>query len=760
MSYDSLREAIVENIRPNGNQEITGQALQDALLRIIDEAEAADRLAAPQATTYTKTEVDERTKLFVGGIGFEPEKYISEIYILEPYTDGIYLNLKSSGDNLLFVLGDGVSAKTPVVSSNGVVYPVSVYSNTQNVEDLPIGKIVGYVVFKNVNGFLALGAYYNNNESAYQAYARDLSNSPTIASYLIGVVADGTVNTSNLADNAVTFSKLYQDVYAELPNEELAYQNTITDIFIDPKYMADVTKINVRYYYGDIIIRGYIAGTIYWTARINIEHWKNGIVYNIIATANNFIGETVGYILFGDIEKFRSYSTTSQNAIIDIDYATSPLQKNHLAIYMAIDKGDVECVLPSQIDVVVGDTLQLFYRACIRSINPYNYDIVALCDVGKNYPRYYQLTPTAVGTHTLTLEVKKNDGTIIASATTLINVVNKMTSPSADKKVLMFGASATASGAIAYELRRRLTETIGDNTPYNPTGLGLSNITFVGRKTGYSFNVPVEATGGWSWKDYATQGRAAYRFQVSGVGSLNIGDTYSVNDVTLTITEINVTEGVGNIRCTYDVSATIPTSGTLTRTSGSGDATISYSSVESEAYNPFWNDGSIDFSNYATTYCGGSIDVLISHCGVNDLFSSRTIDETIGYVKDIARAYHSDFPSGKFIISTLPLPDCTGGMGANYGASSNNYYAIAQRIWDFANAVDELVQDAEFSPYVTVAPIVQLFDCENLYPKAEVSVANRSNRKELLGTNGVHPTTEGAYTVADSIFAAFNKLSF
>jgi len=57
MSYDSLREAIVENIRPNGNQEITGQALQDALLGIIDEAEAADNLAAPKSDTYNKAEV-------------------------------------------------------------------------------------------------------------------------------------------------------------------------------------------------------------------------------------------------------------------------------------------------------------------------------------------------------------------------------------------------------------------------------------------------------------------------------------------------------------------------------------------------------------------------------------------------------------------------------------------------------------------------------------------------------------------------------
>ena len=55
----------------------------------------------------------------------------------------------------------------------------------------------------------------------------------------------------------------------------------------------------------------------------------------------------------------------------------------------------------------------------------------------------------------------------------------------------------------------------------------------------------------------------------------------------LTIAEINITSGSGNIRCTYSGTSTLPASGTLTISSGSGDSTITYTSYESESYNPF-----------------------------------------------------------------------------------------------------------------------------------------------------------------------------
>lgn len=49
MSYESLKESIVEAIRPNGNQEITGQLLQDTLVAMVDEMEAQDSTKASRS---------------------------------------------------------------------------------------------------------------------------------------------------------------------------------------------------------------------------------------------------------------------------------------------------------------------------------------------------------------------------------------------------------------------------------------------------------------------------------------------------------------------------------------------------------------------------------------------------------------------------------------------------------------------------------------------------------------------------------------
>ena len=208
-------------------------------------------------------------------------------------------------------------------------------------------------------------------------------------------------------------------------------------------------------------------------------------------------------------------------------------------------------------------------------------------------------------------------------------------------------------------------------------------------------------------------------------------------------------------------------SGTLTRSSGSGDATITYSSYSSETYNPFWNPNKaggagLDFVNYANEYCNGAIDVMISHCGINDL--SRYTADTIGelftdYIKPFIRAFHTDFPNSKFILSTLPLPSPTGGMGANYGASSMlNWLTYSMRMWAFAVEAEKLVKDAEFSSYVKLADCMPIFDREHSYPYEMAYVNNRSTVQEERGTNGVHPTTVGTYQVSDAIYAVFNSL--
>ena len=54
----------------------------------------------------------------------------------------------------------------------------------------------------------------------------------------------------------------------------------------------------------------------------------------------------------------------------------------------------VNVYLPKKFDLVVGDTFQMFYRGIIDSPNPYIYDILAVCEKGRNCPRYFEFTFT------------------------------------------------------------------------------------------------------------------------------------------------------------------------------------------------------------------------------------------------------------------------------------------------------------------------------------------------------------------------------
>jgi hypothetical protein len=421
----------------------------------------------------------------------------------------------------------------------------------------------------------------------------------------------------------------------------------------------------------------------------------------------------------------------------------------------------VSVLLPNKIHVVNGDRIQAFYRGFMNTFNDSIYNIKALCAEGKAYPRYFhfEATQSLVGTSkTLQVVVESPDGTVQSQKSVPILSINKPTSPQTNKNILVFGDSILGSGSVVNELKRRLTETSGTTGDRsNPKGLGLSNITFVGRKRGSAYDVPQEATGGWSWAEYATQGREAYRFTVSGVVQLHIGDVYSDGSHSYTIAEINVTDGSGNIRCLGSAAPT-SASGTLSLSNGSGDATITYSAYTAENYSPFYNTEThqIDFTNYANAYCNGSIDVMIAFCGINDIFSGNIENVTTtynSYIKPFIRKYHEQFPNGKFILSTLSLPDMNGGLGASYGAGQTaNWWRGAQNYYEFARLAYELEADDEFSSYVTVANVMHLFDTENLYIYGNFPVCNRlPTIKERLGQNGVHPSgSGGSFVIGDS----------
>ena len=432
--------------------------------------------------------------------------------------------------------------------------------------------------------------------------------------------------------------------------------------------------------------------------------------------------------------------------------------------------------LPDKVYGVIGDTQQLFVRGVVFANNPYMWYNKFACNQGKVYSRYLEITPALVGGSVptgLTIKHRLIDNYNNKSQEKTADYVlaaRPTVSPANNINVLCVGASTTAGGQWAGELKRRLTGSLGTGTP---AADGLTNITFVGRKNGTSDpSVKVEATGGWSWKQFITP-RDAIRFYVTGFGSANIGAIYKYKDsnnadVRIIVAEVNVTGDTGNVLFTFDTAnhnEPAAASGTLTRVSGTGDETITYTSHSPvENYAPFYDTMTqeADFAVYAHDYCNDKIDVAIFDLGnvnaaiVGD-FTQSQLDTVIGYMKETLDALHDDFPNCKVILSAGGKADTHNGMEYNYGAGSN---LTTQASWwgklAYINAVQDFIKGDDYKDWCFLSNVLAETDAEYVYPTAQKAVNTRmSSPTETIGTNGQHPELAGYYQKADSIYRCF-----
>lgn len=445
--------------------------------------------------------------------------------------------------------------------------------------------------------------------------------------------------------------------------------------------------------------------------------------------------------------------------IIKDNYVLNDDQIADIASRIGVTPPDpVNISLPDTINAIVGDTLQLFFRGMIQAVDPYKYDILVTCSKGNKYPRYFQYTPTVadVGTTTFTVTVKDDDRNVLASKTCQLVTRNVVQSPAANLNVACFGDSLTATGTWCAEANRRLTGTGG-----TPAGKALTNIAFVGSKqngtTGY-FGV-----GGWTWESYTQQGRPAYRFQVTGVTSLSVGAVYTNNGNTFTVMEVNVTGGTGNILCSVTALTPAPSaSGTLTKSSGTGDATITYTSVARDTQNPLWDwdNNKMSFIPYANAVAGGKIDVVYTLLSWNEQTPGRTdFTSVLNQIKIFADTLHAEFPNAKLKIMGVQVPSVRGGMDANYGATGTSYadgYGMVVTALNQNDAYQEFANRPEYSGFVEFVNVSAEFDTEYNMPHAERAVNTRNAEvTEWVDTNGVHPDNNGYLSIGDVCYRNF-----
>lgn len=483
------------------------------------------------------------------------------------------------------------------------------------------------------------------------------------------------------------------------------------------------------------------------------------------------VGTLLGYVYIHDINYFKTASY-GNSTYYQLNKRFVTILKNCPTISRLLYgsdsfSSDVSIVLPPKIYAVEGDTLQLFHKSVVKAANPYDYSIEVLCSYGKLYKRYFTYTPETShkGTNVdLTYRVVNNNNVVVASKTTKLYVLPKLSSPETNKNILLLGASNLAYGQVITELHRRLCLTTGDGTPANPTGLGLSNITFVGKKVVNGLHL--EAWGGYSWRTYTTNDYKYIRYYVSGVTRVDIDSTYRIDGVSqsttyyMRVAEVNITGDSGNILCQVNggyiyAPGVITAPGTLIKMTGTGDSTINFTSYDIEDGNPFWNisKDELDIKMYADNYCNGQIDAVVCILGTNGIAEYTT---QLNYARQFIRKYHEQFPNGKFVLGTLHIPNPNGPLGMN--SSSTFYKGVCDRYGYYQGLLD-IVNDSEFSSFVSIMNISAEFDSEYSYPYIDKNVNNRiTTFQEAIGTNNAHPSNEGYGQFADSFYRAITSL--
>ena len=441
-----------------------------------------------------------------------------------------------------------------------------------------------------------------------------------------------------------------------------------------------------------------------------------------------------------------AYEPFAEKEVIDPDVLpSSTIDANTIAESLKLVKifgSAIKISLPDKIFAVVGDTLQVFYQGFVKCVNIENYNVLITCSKGKQYHRYFEYTPSAsdVGTTTFGVAIYDNNRNVLGSASCALVTLAQPSAPSSEKKFMCVGDSLTANGVWVAEAYRRLTGSGG-----TPAGLSLNNITFGGSKTkdgaGYI------GLSGWGWYDFVSNSRAAFRFTLSGSPSLSMGAKYSNNGHNYEIIEI-----IDNtILCeTSSTSNTPTTSGTLTKVSGSGDATLTFTSVAADAANPFWDGSKVSFTTYVNNYLGGSVDYVYTLLSWNGM--GGTISSIMERVKTFADALHRDYPNAKLRLMGLQFPSMKLMMPA-YGASGNGYadtYAMYIKAIELQEAFKEFANSEGYSTWVEHINVATEFDSEYNMPITQKNVNTRnSTYQEPYANNGVHPGDAGYLQIGD-----------
>ena len=360
---------------------------------------------------------------------------VSELYCIAPIPENYTLGLKQRNGTLYFRPYSGTTyAWQATVNMDGwenhQVYELKCSTAGSGVE---VGDTVGYIVFKDIDKFKGINSG-TTGEKVYINKALNLSGSIQITNYLYSPVRDQSITEEKLSPELLSkFTtilqpvKKYEKYYIHYDSFNIVQTTSSRGINIYKVLGGNTYKLDIP-----------LNGNSYATTYAYLDDLDS---LQCVAPSDPIRGSEspVNIEIKAEDHPYLAICYTMTNGEPSV---TTPNNMNEETVTNIVKKeleesgvsllNGIDMLLPDEIVAVEGDSLQIFWRSIIQAVNPYNFDVIGVCPVGKSYPRYYTYTPI-IGdngkTYTLKIQVRNNDTSIMIEKETTIKVVSKPSSP-------------------------------------------------------------------------------------------------------------------------------------------------------------------------------------------------------------------------------------------------------------------------------------------------------------------------------------------
>lgn len=561
------------------------------------------------------------------------------------------------------------------------------------------------------------GVLSNFNRVGYIVRAFDAALIPTTVRCIIRKTSNSGAIIFDQTKNVSLVLNVNKKVYFDLPTE---FINTDGDeIYIS--FLAN----------GMIALIGGAVGSDFDSAHA-VKYTTNATVEVFPSTVSN-----LKYQMYADILKGVPAKQVSES------------ESNRIAkIASGFDSPDF--VLTSRAWLFPGFQYNIYdENVCVPKYgdNNSNYRLNYDGGVGKQTSRGFRFDPiTASLTSTLNVTLSKGRNSLAVKSQSLLSAATT-SGTGINRKVLIIGDSTVNGSNISTPLKAVFDADIMDITLIGT--LGAAGVKHEGR-------------GGWRISDYYGQGTVLYQINVTGVSvPPGIGARYTQGANTYNVEEVNMTGGAGYFSVSIVTGSAPTASGTLTKTTGTGDASIVYASSSQTSANPFYNPSTLMFDiGYYLTNTSQSLasnDWIFFQLGINDVFSYTDIPTAEAKVATMVtqlnaiianiHAYNANIRIG--LVVTFPPAD-QNAFGESYsvGQLSEMYRKTGLITWQ-----NKMLSEYDNTTTVNnktylVAAHLNL-DVRNNFQTTTRAVNSRNTNTETVQSNGVHPAASGYAQISD-----------